>query len=158
LKTFITQFGPSLPLTPGPPVRLRDDQKGGTTIEIVIWRAFLPKTSYFSHPPRIYPPPYASGPPHPPATVCAVAVAGGCCCGSPPASRPTVVPGSTRSSRSSAVRCWCSGDPCIGRGAGPSQAPQELAPPTGSTTVQRSRGGEGRRGGGVRAAEDQRGH
>jgi hypothetical protein len=57
LKTFLTQFGPALPLTPDPTVRLRDDQKGGTTIEIIIWRAFLPKTNSFSHPPRVYPPP-----------------------------------------------------------------------------------------------------
>jgi hypothetical protein len=27
LKTFFTQFGSVLPLTPDPPVRLRDDQK-----------------------------------------------------------------------------------------------------------------------------------
>jgi hypothetical protein len=43
LKTFLTQFGPALPLTLDTPVKLHDDQKGGTTIEIAIWRAFLPK-------------------------------------------------------------------------------------------------------------------
>jgi hypothetical protein len=43
LKTFLTQIGPALPLTLDPPVRLRDDQKGGTTIKIAIWGAFLPK-------------------------------------------------------------------------------------------------------------------
>jgi hypothetical protein len=44
MKTFLTQIGLALPLTLDPPVMLRDDQKGGTTIEIVIWGAFLPKT------------------------------------------------------------------------------------------------------------------
>jgi hypothetical protein len=39
LKTFLTQFGP---------VRLRDDKKGGTTIKIAIWGAFLPKTYFLS--------------------------------------------------------------------------------------------------------------
>jgi hypothetical protein len=33
LKTFLTQFGSTLPLTPDPSVRLHDDQKGGTTIK-----------------------------------------------------------------------------------------------------------------------------
>jgi hypothetical protein len=64
LKTFLTQFRRVLPLTPDPPVRLDDDQKGGTTIEIAIWGAFLPKTNCFSHPPRTYPPRVpALGPP-----------------------------------------------------------------------------------------------
>jgi hypothetical protein len=44
LKTFLTQFGSALPLTLDPPVRLRDDQKGGTTIKIAIWGEFLSKT------------------------------------------------------------------------------------------------------------------
>jgi hypothetical protein len=43
LKTFLTQFGPALPLTLDPPVMLPEDQKCGTTITITIWRAFLPK-------------------------------------------------------------------------------------------------------------------
>jgi hypothetical protein len=43
LKTFLTQFGPALPLTPDPPVRLRDDKKGGTIIKTAIWGTFLPK-------------------------------------------------------------------------------------------------------------------
>jgi hypothetical protein len=43
LKTFLTQFGPVLPLTSDPPVRLHDDKNCGTTIEIAIWGAFLPK-------------------------------------------------------------------------------------------------------------------
>jgi hypothetical protein len=62
LKTFLTQFGPALPLMPDPPVRLRDDQKGGTTIEIAIRKVFLPKTNYFSHPPHLYPPLVPVGP------------------------------------------------------------------------------------------------
>jgi hypothetical protein len=37
-------------------------KKGGTTIEIAIWGAFLPKTNYFSHPPRVYPPFIPAGP------------------------------------------------------------------------------------------------
>jgi hypothetical protein len=44
LKTFLTQVGPTLALTLDPPVRLRDDQKGGTTIKITIWGAFLLKS------------------------------------------------------------------------------------------------------------------
>jgi hypothetical protein len=44
LKIFLTQFGSALPLMPDPPVRLPDDQKGGTTIKIAIWGTFLPKT------------------------------------------------------------------------------------------------------------------
>jgi hypothetical protein len=44
LKTFLTQFGSVLPLTSDPPVRLHDDQRGGTTIKIAIWRAFLLKS------------------------------------------------------------------------------------------------------------------
>jgi hypothetical protein len=44
MKNFLTQFGPTLPLTSDPPVRLCGDKKGGTTIEIAIWGTFLPKT------------------------------------------------------------------------------------------------------------------
>jgi hypothetical protein len=55
LKIFLTQIRPALPLTPDPPVRLRDDQKGGTTIKIAISEVFPPKMNYFCHPPRIYP-------------------------------------------------------------------------------------------------------
>jgi hypothetical protein len=44
LKTFLTQFRLALALTPDPPVRLHNDKKCGTTIEIAIWRAFLQKT------------------------------------------------------------------------------------------------------------------
>jgi hypothetical protein len=62
LKTFLTQLGPALPLTPDQPVKLRDDQKCGTTIKIAIWGAFLPKTNYFCHPPRIFPPSIPAGP------------------------------------------------------------------------------------------------
>jgi hypothetical protein len=56
LKTFLTQFEPALPLTPDPPVRLHDDQKGGTAIEIAIWRAFLPKMLWFRYLTSLYPP------------------------------------------------------------------------------------------------------
>jgi hypothetical protein len=63
LKTFLTQFGPILPLTSSdPPVKLHDDQKGGTTIKITIWGAFLPKTNYFCHPTLFYPPHVPAGP------------------------------------------------------------------------------------------------
>jgi hypothetical protein len=62
LKTFLTQFGPILPLTSDPPVKLHDDQKGGTTIKITIWEAFLPKTNYFCHPTLFYPPHVPVGP------------------------------------------------------------------------------------------------
>jgi hypothetical protein len=43
LKTFLIQFGPTLSLTPDPPVRFVDDQKSETTIKTAIWEAFLPK-------------------------------------------------------------------------------------------------------------------
>jgi hypothetical protein len=56
IKTILTRFGPALPLTSDPPVRLHVDQKGRTTIKITISRAFLPKTNCFGHPPTIYPP------------------------------------------------------------------------------------------------------
>jgi hypothetical protein len=56
LKTFLTQFGSALPLTLDPPVRLRDDQKGGATIKITIWGVFLQKTNCFSHLYLLYPP------------------------------------------------------------------------------------------------------
>jgi hypothetical protein len=55
LKIFLTQIRPALPLTLDPPVSLRDDQKGGTTIKIAISGVFPPKLNYFCHPPRIYP-------------------------------------------------------------------------------------------------------
>jgi hypothetical protein len=64
LKTTLTQFGSTLPLTPDPPVRLHVDQKGRTIIKITIWRAFLPKTNYFCHPPTIYPPAVPAWRPH----------------------------------------------------------------------------------------------
>jgi hypothetical protein len=51
LKTFLTQVGSALTLTPDPPVRLHDDQKGGTTIEITIWGAFLSHVLYHLGPP-----------------------------------------------------------------------------------------------------------
>jgi hypothetical protein len=44
MKIFLTQFGSVLPLTPDPPVRLRNDQKGSATIKITIWGVFLPKS------------------------------------------------------------------------------------------------------------------
>jgi hypothetical protein len=44
LKTFLAQIGSALPLITDPPVRLYDDQKGRTTIEIAIWGAFLSKS------------------------------------------------------------------------------------------------------------------
>jgi hypothetical protein len=50
LKFFHTQCRPTLPLTPDPPVKFRDDKKGGTTVKIAIWRAFLSKSNSFSHP------------------------------------------------------------------------------------------------------------
>jgi hypothetical protein len=53
LKTFLTQFGPVLPLTPDPPVRLCDDRKGGMTIKIAIWEAFMPKTYFLSPTPHL---------------------------------------------------------------------------------------------------------
>jgi hypothetical protein len=51
-KTFLTQIGPTLLLTPDPPVRLCDDQNGGTTIEIAIWERFC-KNEFFSPTPRV---------------------------------------------------------------------------------------------------------
>jgi hypothetical protein len=64
LKTFLTQFGSALPLTPNPPVRLHDDQKGGTTIELAIWGAFLPKRDFFlTHPMSTRPRVPVLGPP-----------------------------------------------------------------------------------------------
>jgi hypothetical protein len=47
LKTFLTQFGPNIPLTSDPPVRLRDDIKGGTTLKITIWERFCQKSNSF---------------------------------------------------------------------------------------------------------------
>jgi hypothetical protein len=73
LKTFLTQIGSTIPLTPDPPVicfwkwihgeRTMEYQK------IAIWRAFLQKRIFFS-PHRTYPPARTSGPtctarPHP---------------------------------------------------------------------------------------------
>jgi hypothetical protein len=56
LKTFLTTIW--LHLTPhaGPTRKVVWWQKSGTTIKIVIWEAFLPKTNYFSHPRPPYPP------------------------------------------------------------------------------------------------------
>jgi hypothetical protein len=62
LKTFLTQFGPVLPLTPDPPVRLCDDRKGGMTIKIAIWEAFMPKTYFFVTDPTSTHPSYPLGP------------------------------------------------------------------------------------------------
>jgi hypothetical protein len=60
LKTFLTQFGPALPLTPDPPVRLYNDKKSGTTIKIAILGAFLSKKliilSPSCHVATVYPP------------------------------------------------------------------------------------------------------
>jgi hypothetical protein len=64
LKIFLTQFGSTLPLTPGPPVRLRDDQKVRTTIKSVIWGVFVPKSQCFFTQPLITRSPVpTSGPP-----------------------------------------------------------------------------------------------
>jgi hypothetical protein len=60
LKTFLIQFGPTLSLTPDPPVRFVDDQKSETTIKTAIWEAFLPKKLLFSQPARV-----PAGPTHP---------------------------------------------------------------------------------------------
>jgi hypothetical protein len=55
-KTFLTQFGSTLPLTLDPPVRLRDDQKGGTTIKSQFGEHFCQKRNVFlSHPVRTHP-------------------------------------------------------------------------------------------------------
>jgi hypothetical protein len=49
LKTFLTQIGPTLPLTPDPPVIYFWKWIGWKDYEvpIAIWRAFLPKTNCF---------------------------------------------------------------------------------------------------------------
>jgi hypothetical protein len=47
LKTFLTQFRPALPLTPDPPVKLHDDQKGGTTIKTQFGERFCKKRIVF---------------------------------------------------------------------------------------------------------------
>jgi hypothetical protein len=43
LKTFLTQFGPALPLMSDPLVRLHDDKKRWNDHRIAIWGAFLKK-------------------------------------------------------------------------------------------------------------------
>jgi hypothetical protein len=73
LKTFLTQFVPVLPLTSDSPIRLRDDQTGGTTIEIAIWGAFLPKVNYFvTH--TVFTHPRTRRAHQPPTAVCVVTV------------------------------------------------------------------------------------
>ena len=48
LNIFLTQIGPTVPLTLDPPVRV-ERGGGGLPIEIESWRAFLPKRNIFSH-------------------------------------------------------------------------------------------------------------
>jgi hypothetical protein len=56
---------------PDPPVRLHDDQNGGTTIKIAIWGVFLPKVNLFSHPSAALPIVVPAGPtiPAPPPAI-----------------------------------------------------------------------------------------
>jgi hypothetical protein len=67
LKIFLTQIGPTVPLTSDPPVICFWEWIGWKDYEVpknAIWRAFLPKRDDFSHPPPPYLPVVpASGPP-----------------------------------------------------------------------------------------------
>jgi hypothetical protein len=63
LKIFLTQFWSALPLPLDPPVRLHDDQKGGTTIKIAIWGAFLQNVIFLSPTACILAHQYPSSPP-----------------------------------------------------------------------------------------------
>jgi hypothetical protein len=53
LKTFLTQFGSALPLTPDPPVKLHDDKKSGMTIETQFKDHFCQKRNVLSPTPHV---------------------------------------------------------------------------------------------------------
>jgi hypothetical protein len=65
LKTFLTQIRPTLPLMSDPPIICFWKWIGWKEYKvkkIVIWRVFLPKPKFFSHPPNTYPPYVPVGP------------------------------------------------------------------------------------------------
>jgi hypothetical protein len=62
LKTFLTQIGPALPLTPDPPIRLHDDQKAEMAVNRNLGSVSAKNLILFSHTPHL-PIPYPPGPP-----------------------------------------------------------------------------------------------
>jgi hypothetical protein len=61
-ETFVTQFGPTLPLAPDPPVRLRDDKKVERSLKSQFEECFCQKVNSFITHIRSTRPPYPRGP------------------------------------------------------------------------------------------------